>query len=93
MKEQKIYFNIRRTNGNRASCTVFAADDDGNDLRHLATLDVEMTLTYWEYEPPARPIDRVQAPPFLDECLDRINAATKADPRWVHVDDGSQIPF
>ena len=91
MTEQKIYYNISKK-GHRASCDVFAADDNSSELRHLATLDVDIALTYWKYEPPGSPIDRAKAPPFLDECLDRINAATKEDPRWIYV-DGEDIPF
>ena len=48
MKEQKVYFNINRK-GNSSSCNVFAADS--NERRLLATLDVDISLAYWDEEP------------------------------------------
>ena len=84
MAEQKIYYSIRRT-PEGAACAVFTADDDdGGDLSLLATLDVSMLLTYRDHEPPL---------PILNECLDRIVAAVKDDPRSIRTCDDRDVPF
>ena len=86
MKEQKVYFNINRK-GNSSSCNVFAADS--NERRLLATLDVDISLAYWDEELPD--IARGQELPYLAECLDLITAATKENPCWVQIDADNEL--